>query len=70
VVQAEPNEWEAAIRRSSSQRLADLDDFHAKAADETGPEWADTAATIIDDLLARGLRERHNAKKTVGLYCP
>jgi len=70
VVQVEPNEWEAAIRRTSAAKLASLDEFYSKAEAETGPGWADSARTIIEGWLSRGFSEGHDAKKSVGLYCP
>lgn len=71
VVQAEPNEWEASIRRATSPNLASLEDFYQRCENETDRAWAKTARSIIEDWLRRpNTTEAHNTKKTVSLYYP
>jgi len=71
VVKAEPNEWEAAVRRETSPVLASLEDFYNKCEAVTDGEWADTARGILDDWLGRrGAKEFHGNKATVSLYYP
>ena len=68
IVRAEPNEWEAAIRRELSPKLKDLDDFYAKCS---SPEWAQFARGVINRWLdIPGTREGHNAQSMVALYHP
>lgn len=71
VVRAEPNEWEAAVRRGTTPVLASLEDFYKKCEMTTSGEWSDTSRSIIEDWLARpGATERHDNKATVSLYYP
>lgn len=71
VVQAEPNEWEAAVRREYTPVLSSLEEFYEKCGQHAGEEWAATAKTIIDDWLARdGAREYHGNVTQVSLYHP
>ncbi|MCP4087878.1 MAG: hypothetical protein GY745_22960 [Actinomycetia bacterium] len=66
VVRAEPNEWEAAVRRTVSPKLRSLDDFYAKCESQ---QFADFARATIESWLDRpGTRESHDAQKVVGLY--
>lgn len=71
VVQAEPNDWEASIKRATVDNLASLEDFYRKCADATDHEWAETARQIIEDWTDRpNATESHNSKYTVSLYYP
>lgn len=71
VVQAEPNEWENAVRRDATPILPSLDDFYEKCAELTGREWAETARTIIHEWLDRpSATESHGNVNTVSLYYP
>jgi hypothetical protein len=71
VVQAEPNEWEASIRRATSPNLASLEDFYRRCEDETDRAWSETARSIVEDWLRRpNTAEGHNSKNTVSLFYP
>ncbi len=71
VVHAEPNEWEAAMRREASSGFATLEQFYRKCEDVTGAEWAETAQIIMEQWLARPrAREFHGNKTLVSLYYP
>ena len=71
VVQAEPNEWEAAVRRETAPVLASLDEFYDKCEEFKGTGWAQTARTVIEDWLGRpGAKEFHGNLTTVSLYYP
>lgn len=71
VVQAQPNEWEAAIRRDTTPRLGSLEDFYGKCGEATGDQWASNAREIVEEWLSHpGASEDHNTKQTVGLYLP
>lgn len=71
VVQAEPNEWEAAVRREAADVFTSLDEFYDKCEERVGPEWADSARQIMTDWLRRpGAKEFHGNKTQVSLYYP
>jgi hypothetical protein len=69
VVQAEPNKWEAAVRRESTPVLSSLEEFYEKCATNADETWAETARRIIDDWLEReAAREFHGNVTQVSLY--
>ena len=69
IVQAQPNEWEAAIRRETAPKLASLEDFYEKCRENVSEDWANAARVIIEDWVGRdGAREDHNTKSSVALY--
>lgn len=71
VVEAEPNEWTAAVRRETTPRLSSLKDFYDRGAELASPEFAASAQEIVEGWLERpGAREDHNTKTSVGLYYP
>lgn len=68
VVRAQPNRWEASVRRNLNPKLASLEDFYNKCESS---EWASLAKRIIEDWMRNeGAQTNHNAQSTVALYHP
>ncbi len=68
VVSAEPNEWEASVRRNVPAKMQSLDDYYSKCI---SPEWAESARSMIERWIQiPGGREAHNSVETVALYLP
>ena len=66
VVRAQPNEWEADVRKDLEPKLRDLDDFVERTDDA---EYASWARSLIDWWCEfPGASEGHDAKSTVALY--
>lgn len=71
VVQAEPNEWEAAVRKDVAPVLSSLEEFYQRCEEQSGATWAEATRTMIEDWLSRpGANEFHGNQTTVSLYYP